>query len=85
MSEDIHAQIDKLDSYIEVDKCDQLPDDYLICECNCVSVADIKNEFTRIDDIDFELLKNKYLFGTGCQSCIKNKADWINKIFQGVR
>lgn len=80
VNNDLHDQIDHLEDYIESDPF-KFPDDHLICECNCVSVADIKKHFASEREIDFEFLRQQYSFGTGCQSCLKTKTDWLKKIF----
>jgi NAD(P)H-nitrite reductase large subunit len=56
----------------------KLDDDCLICECFCVSVKDIRD--LRLETLEFEVLKEKLSLGEGCQSCLKRKEDWINKI-----
>lgn len=57
----------------------KLEQDYLVCECFCVSVADIREVCK--DEVDLELLKNEYSFGQGCQSCLKNRDHWCHLIF----
>ena len=58
---------------------EKLDDDVLICECFCVSVGDIRSVCST--NVDLDLLKEKFNMGGGCQSCLKRKEDWINKIF----
>lgn len=58
---------------------EKLDDETLICECFCVSAGDIRNLCT--DSVDLDLLKDRFNMGQGCQTCIKNKDTWINKIF----
>lgn len=58
---------------------EKLDDDVLICECFCVSVADIKELCG--DRMDLDLVKDRLNLGSGCQSCLKRKDDWIDKIF----
>lgn len=58
---------------------EKLEDEVLICECFCVSVADIRELCGT--HVDLDLLKDQLNLGSGCQSCLKKKDDWINKIF----
>lgn len=58
---------------------EKLDDETLICECFCVNARDIR-ELCQ-SHVDFDLLKDQLSMGQGCQSCVKNKEDWINKIF----
>ncbi len=58
---------------------EKLEDEALICECFCVSAGDIRSLGTT--SVDLEILKDHFNMGQGCQSCIKNKDTWINKIF----
>lgn len=82
MSDDIHREIDKLEDYIDLKTIDLLlPNDHLICECNCVSVQDIRDCFAKEKKVDLETLAEKFLLGTGCQSCLKNVSEWKEKIF----
>ncbi len=86
MPNEIHNQIDSLGEYVDLDEqMDEaflLPDDHLICECNCVSAGDIRREFFSNKKIDTALLKRKYQFSTGCGSCLRNIEDWQKKIFK---
>lgn len=58
---------------------EKLDDDVLICECFCVSVADIKEVCG--DRMDLDLVMDRLNLGSGCQSCLKRKDDWLDKIF----
>ena len=58
---------------------EKLEDGVLICECFCVSAGDIRELCT--SSVDLDLLKDHFNMGQGCQTCIKNKNSWINKIF----
>ena len=58
---------------------EKLKDEVLICECFCVSAGDLRELCTK--SVDFDLLKDQFNMGQGCQTCIKNKEDWINNIF----
>jgi NAD(P)H-nitrite reductase large subunit len=58
---------------------EKLDDEVLICECFCVSVSDIRELCkTRVD---LDLLEGQMNLGRGCRSCLKQKDDWVNKIF----
>ncbi len=58
---------------------DKLEDETLICECFCVNAGDIRNVCT--SSVNLDQLSDRFNLGQGCQSCIKNKENWINKIF----
>lgn len=58
---------------------EKLDDEALICECFCVSAGDIRDVCSK--EIDLDLLKDRLNLGSGCQSCLKRKDDWIDKIF----
>jgi NAD(P)H-nitrite reductase large subunit len=58
---------------------EKLDDEVLICECFCVNVGDIRALCST--EVDLDLLKDRLNLGGGCQTCIKNKDSWINKIF----
>ena len=58
---------------------EKLDDETLICECFCVSVRDIRE--TCSTSVDMNLLEEQFQLGHGCQSCVKRKESWINKIF----
>jgi hypothetical protein len=57
---------------------EKLGEDDLICECFCVNAAMIREVCP--DHIDLSLLGAKLNLGNGCQSCLKRKEDWINRI-----
>lgn len=78
MDKEILRLIDCVDELIPR-PIEKLDDDVLICECFCVSVADIRNVCS--GTVDLDLLKEQFNMGGGCQSCLKRKEDWINKIF----
>jgi NAD(P)H-nitrite reductase large subunit len=72
--------LDLIDSVEELIPHDEkLDDDVLICECFCVNVGDIRE--TGLTKIDLAFLNEKFHMGQGCQSCIKNKDSWIDKVF----
>ncbi|MBL7664145.1 MAG: (2Fe-2S)-binding protein [Bacteriovoracaceae bacterium] len=74
--------MDELNAHLDLNYTKYLLDNnLLICECNCVSVAEIKSLFKQRSEIDLEILKQKFGFGSGCQSCVKNKDTWIDNIF----
>lgn len=54
-------------------------DDFLICECKCVSYKEIKEYLTK--EIDFEFLTKEFGLGSGCKSCIEIlKSMNVNKL-----
>jgi NAD(P)H-nitrite reductase large subunit len=58
---------------------EKLDDEVLICECFCVSVADIRELCST--HVDLDLVRDRLNLGSGCQSCLNRKDDWIDKIF----
>lgn len=51
----------------------------LICECNCISVDEIRLCLNgREPDID--ILSNELNLGSGCSSCIKSFDQWKRKV-----
>jgi NAD(P)H-nitrite reductase large subunit len=78
MDKDFLRLIETVDELIP-QPSEKLDDDCLICECFCVSAGDIR-EFC-YKEVDLDLLQNQLSLGKGCQSCLKNKDSWINKIF----
>lgn len=58
---------------------EKLDDEALICECFCVSVKDIRDLCA--GKVDLAILEDQLGLGNGCQSCLKRKDDWMNKIF----
>ena len=46
----------------------KLCDKTLICECNCVTLGEIRAHITK--DTDFNHLASEFNLGTGCKSCI---------------
>jgi NAD(P)H-nitrite reductase large subunit len=58
---------------------EKLDDEGLICECFCVSVRDIRE--LCVSEVNLDQLKIEFNLGQGCQSCLKSKDTWINKIF----
>lgn len=75
MDREFLRQIDSIEELLTVEK---LEDDVLICECFCVSVKDIRE--TCAEQVDLPLLQDQFSLGLGCQSCLKNKDSWIDKI-----
>lgn len=57
----------------------KLDDETLICECFCVSAADIRS--LGGPDVELEKCRTTFALGTGCQTCVKNIDSWMNKIF----
>ena len=78
MDKDILRLMETVDELIPR-PTDKLDDDTLICECFCVSAGDIREVCSGYVDLD--LLKARFNFGGGCQTCLKNKDSWINRIF----
>jgi NAD(P)H-nitrite reductase large subunit len=58
---------------------EKLDDESLICECFCVSAGDIREVCST--SVDLDLLKDRFNLGGGCQTCLKSKDTWMNKIF----
>ncbi len=54
-------------------------DDELICECECVSLGEIRG-FAKDHKISLETLKEHFNLGAGCSSCVKNYDFWKTKI-----
>lgn len=71
-----------IDNYLDLEPqmVDKLPDDTLICECFCVSVADIRSLTEGTKDIDLSFLKQQTSMGSSCKSCIKSFKSWVDKI-----
>jgi hypothetical protein len=57
-----------------------LDGEVLICECFCVSVNDIRN--TCPDDLDLDLLAQRFGFGTGCMTCLKDLPKWKSLVLE---
>ena len=70
-------QIDKITEILP-NQDQKLDNSTLICECFCVSVEDIRQVCR--EQVDLELLREKYQFGGGCQSCLRRKDDWFDRI-----
>jgi NAD(P)H-nitrite reductase large subunit len=69
----------QIDSVHELVPSEKLEDETLICECFCVSAGDIRK--TCLNEVDLELLQNRFNLGHGCQGCLKSIDSWSNKIF----
>lgn len=54
----------------------------LICECNSLSLQDIQSfiDANNLDRNDLVQLEKKLGLGSGCSSCLKAKANWVNKL-----
>jgi NAD(P)H-nitrite reductase large subunit len=78
MDREILELIENLDELIAPPQ-QKLDDETLICECFCVNVRDIRELCST--SVDLDLLKDQLNLGGGCQSCLKNKDSWIDKIF----
>ena len=57
-----------------------LDGEVLICECFCVSVNDIRS--TCPDDLDLDLLAQRFGFGTGCMTCLKDLPKWKSLVLE---
>lgn len=61
--------IDSLNDFIEPER----PiDDFLVCECSCVSLKSINQFFEEFPNANLEDLKKSLKVGVGCGSCVKN-------------
>jgi NAD(P)H-nitrite reductase large subunit len=78
MDREILRLIDDVDELI-VRPPEKLDDDDLICECFCVSAGDIRTLCET--EVDLRIIQEKFRLGLGCQSCLKSKDDWMNRIF----
>jgi NAD(P)H-nitrite reductase large subunit len=81
MDKDFLRQIDDLGTLIPPKEEEVLSDDFLICECFCVSAGDIRTACESQGKVDLELIQNQLSLGQGCQGCIKRIDSWIEKIF----
>lgn len=77
MDKDFLKLIENLDEL--VGRPEKLDDETLICECFCVSVKDIRSVCQ--SKVDIDLLVDHFSLGQGCQTCLKSKEFWIDKIF----
>lgn len=57
----------------------KLDDDHLICECMCVSVGMIR-EILIGKEVNLSLLSEELGLGSGCSSCMRDFAQWKDKI-----
>ena len=53
--------------------------DSLICECECVSLKDIR-DFASQGSYDLDTLKRELNLGAGCASCVRSYETWKAKI-----
>lgn len=58
---------------------DKLPDSHLICECNCVSVRDIR-DLLKGNKVELDSLRSELKLGGGCSSCINSFQNWKSGI-----
>lgn len=79
MDKEFLKQIDQVDELLE--PLEKLDDEILICECFCVSVADIRRFCADTQKVDLLALQSALGLGTGCQSCLKRSDYWVDKIF----
>lgn len=79
MDKELLAEIDQLNDLLP--NKELLEDELLICECFCVSVADIRALCQEDMKVDLDLLNKTYGMGDGCKSCVGKVNTWINKIY----
>jgi NAD(P)H-nitrite reductase large subunit len=83
MRDELYRNIDNLEDFL----CEKplkptlLDDELLICECNCVSVKDIKMLFHDERVVNVETLTRVLKLGSGCGSCLKSCDEWKDRIF----
>jgi hypothetical protein len=77
MKTSFYHQMDHLEDLLP-EKPKKIDDDCLICECFCISAKDIRD----LGQLKLELdtVQKKLGLGSGCQSCLKNIEDWIDRI-----
>jgi hypothetical protein len=78
MDKEFLRLIETVDELLPEDS-EKLDEETLICECFCVNVKDIRELCS--GKVDLELLQTHLNLGRGCQSCLKRKDSWIDKIF----
>jgi hypothetical protein len=78
VKEDFFHLIDRLHELIP-EAINKLDHETLICECFCVNAGDIRRICA--GHVDLDLLSKKLNLGNGCHLCLKNKEDWMSKIF----
>lgn len=81
MDKDFLNQIDNVGELLANLQDEKLDEEVLICECFCVNVRDIREMFADTGVVDLEVLQSRLDLGKGCQSCLKSKDSWIDKIF----
>lgn len=83
MDEELEALRELREYQAEQESDWKLSDDQLICECNCVSVADIREALTtgNIETTELNFLREQLGLGSGCSSCLKSFSSWKSKIF----
>ena len=77
MDKDFLSLIESADELIT--QSEKLADESLICECFCVSARDIRDLCS--SKVDLDQLMVEFNLGQGCQSCLKRKDTWLDKIF----
>ena len=83
MDKDFFDAIDEFQSSNVIDnKEPKLLDQELICECHCISAADIRSLLGSQEVLDLETLKGQFLMGTACGSCIRDKDRWMHRVFR---
>ena len=79
MEKEILSQIDRIDDLIE--RSTKLEDEVLICECFCVSVADIRTACQEDGTFNQVKVQEAYNFGQGCSECLRRIDSWVHNIF----
>jgi hypothetical protein len=78
MDKEFLHQMENVDELIP-HQLEKLDNETLICECFCVNVADIRQ--LCVSSVNLDLLQSQLSLGQGCNSCLKRKDSWIDKIF----
>ncbi len=81
MDKDFLRQIDDVKDFLSSKEKEKLDNDFLICECFCVNVGDIRLSCSDLGEVNLDHLQERFQLGRGCQSCIKDADSWIKKIF----
>lgn len=81
-------ELNYLRNLANAQKSDELQDDQLFCECNCVSVGELRSFCADKSTISFQekfkLIQENLKVGTACGSCIKTPND-IEKIIESKK
>jgi NAD(P)H-nitrite reductase large subunit len=80
MDKEFFSQIDLVADLLATES-EKLADDFLICECFCVSAGDIREICANLGHFDLQTVQDNFSLGHGCQSCLKDIDSWAQKIF----